>query len=68
MGVNAFQVEEKTGPRALKVNPSIEQQQRAGWRNCAQHRDQAKVNELLGHLETASRDNDNLMPLLCDLR
>jgi methylmalonyl-CoA mutase N-terminal domain/subunit len=63
VGVNAFQADEKTDLEQLRVNPAIEQQQRARLVELRSHRDQVKVNELLGHLETASRGSENLMPL-----
>lgn len=64
VGVNAFQVEEKMELERLKVNPAIEQGQRASLATLRSSRDVAKTNELLETLETAARGTENLMPLL----
>lgn len=64
VGVNAYQVEEKMDLERLKVNPSIEANQKQRLADLRKQRDQVKVNELLGTLETASKQTDNLMPLL----
>ena len=64
VGVNAYQVEEKLDLERLKVNPSIEENQRQRLAELRKQRDQVKANELLGTLETASKENGNLMPLL----
>jgi methylmalonyl-CoA mutase N-terminal domain/subunit len=50
----------------LKVDPAIEQNQRARLAELRQTRDAAKVSELLGQLETAARGNENLMPLFIE--
>jgi methylmalonyl-CoA mutase N-terminal domain/subunit len=64
VGVNAYQVEEKMELERLKVDPSIEANQRKRLAELRNQRDQVKVNELLGKLDAASRQKDNLMPLL----
>jgi methylmalonyl-CoA mutase N-terminal domain/subunit len=66
VGVNAFQVEEKLDMERLKVDPAIEQNQRARLAEVRQSRDAARVSELLGQLETAARGNENLMPLFIE--
>ena len=48
----------------LRVNPAIEQQQKTKLVELRASRDQVKVNDLLGHLETAAKSTENLMPLL----
>ncbi|GAP14170.1 methylmalonyl-CoA mutase [Longilinea arvoryzae] len=63
VGVNAFQVDEKLEMEALKVDPAIESDQRARLADLRAHRDNARVNELLAHLESAATRNENLMPL-----
>jgi len=63
VGVNAFQVEEKLEMEALKVNPAIETNQRARLAELRASRDNARVGELLGQLETAAQGSENLMPL-----
>ncbi|NMC52415.1 MAG: methylmalonyl-CoA mutase family protein [Chloroflexi bacterium] len=64
VGVNAFQVDEQTDLEGLKVDPAIEAQQRAKLAEIRARRDSQRVQELLGHLETAARGNENLMPIL----
>ena len=64
VGVNAFQVEEKMELERLKVDPSIETNQKKRLAELRSKRDQAKANELLGTLEAASKKKENLMPLL----
>jgi methylmalonyl-CoA mutase N-terminal domain/subunit len=63
VGVNAFQVEEQVELERLKVNPEIEQHQRARLAELRARRDQARVSELLTRLEKAARGSENLMPL-----
>jgi methylmalonyl-CoA mutase N-terminal domain/subunit len=63
VGVNAFQVDESLDMEALKVDPSIEVNQRARLAELRANRDNARVNELLGQLETAATGQENLMPL-----
>lgn len=64
VGVNAFQVDEQTDLEGLKVDPAIEAQQRAKLAEIRGRRDNQRVQELLGHLETAAKGNENLMPVL----
>lgn len=64
VGVNMFQAEESTDLERLKVDPAIEQGQRARLAELRKGRDAGKVNELLETLEAASKLNENLMPLL----
>ncbi len=65
VGVNKFAAEETADePREiLRVDPAIEAAQRASIQRLRSERDNAKVRELLGHLETAARGSDNLMPV-----
>jgi len=63
VGVNAFQAEDTSDLERLRVDPAIEQQQRARLAELRAKRDQVKVNELLGHLEATAKASDNLMPL-----
>jgi methylmalonyl-CoA mutase N-terminal domain/subunit len=63
VGVNAFQAEEDTPLDLLKVDPAIEEAQRAKLADLRANRDGARANELLGQLEVAARDSDNLMPV-----
>lgn len=64
IGVNAFQVDEQTDLEGLKVDPAIEAQQRAKLAEIRGRRDNQRAQELLGHLETAARGKENLMPIL----
>jgi methylmalonyl-CoA mutase N-terminal domain/subunit len=64
VGVNAYQVEEKMDLERLKVDPSIEANQRKRLADLRRGRDNTKANELLSTLEAASKKSDNLMPLL----
>jgi len=64
VGVNAYQVEEKMELERLKVDPSIEANQKKRLEELRNQRDAVKATELLGTLEAASKKNDNLMPLL----
>jgi methylmalonyl-CoA mutase N-terminal domain/subunit len=64
VGVNAFQSEDKIDLERLRVDPTIEQQQKAHLAALRAQRDAVKVNELLAHLDHAARTDENLMPLL----
>lgn len=64
VGVNAFQAEEKMELERLRVDPAIEQNQRARLSELRTKRDNQKVNELKATLEKAARGSENLMPLL----
>ncbi|MBN1201939.1 MAG: methylmalonyl-CoA mutase family protein [Anaerolineae bacterium] len=66
VGVNKFAAdhEGETARDILRVDPAIEQGQRDKLAALRAGRDPAKVSELLGHLETAAKGSDNLMPLL----
>lgn len=63
VGVNAFQMEEKMELEALKVNPAIEENQRARLAALRENRDSQRANELLARLESSARTEENLMPL-----
>jgi len=64
VGVNAFQVKEDLELESLSVDPAIEQNQRDRLAALRAQRDSAKVNELLGNIDSAARGKENLMPLL----
>jgi methylmalonyl-CoA mutase N-terminal domain/subunit len=63
VGVNKFTVDEETVPDLLRVDPAIEAAQRQKLAGLRARRDNGKVAELRGHLETAARGHENLMPL-----
>jgi methylmalonyl-CoA mutase, N-terminal domain len=64
VGVNSFKVKEELELTSLASDPAIEQNQRARLAALKAERDNARVNDLLGQLETAARGTENLMPLL----
>jgi methylmalonyl-CoA mutase N-terminal domain/subunit len=64
VGVNAFQVDEAMDLEQLKVDPAIEADQRTRLSELRAKRDQSKANELMETLEKASKQVNNLMPLL----
>ena len=67
VGVNAFQSDEKITLERLKVDPTIEESQRAHLNDLRNKRDAVRVNLLLSQLEnTASKSDENLMPLFID--
>ncbi len=66
VGVNAFTVEEKLEMERLKVDPSIEQNQKTRLAELRSKRDEAKVAELLTRLETTAKRTDSFMPLFIE--
>lgn len=63
VGVNKFQVDETIELESLAVDPQVEENQKRGLAELRATRDNARVSELLGQLETAARGDDPLMPL-----
>ncbi len=66
VGVNKFTVEEETHPDLLRVDPAIETAACQRLADLRASRDNAKVAELRGRLDTAARGSDNLLPLLVE--
>jgi len=66
VGVNKFQQNETLELESLRINPTIELQQRERLAILRQSRDSQRAAELLGQLETAARGSDNLMPLFIE--
>lgn len=66
VGVNAFQADEPTTPKRLKVDPSIEQSQRAKLVEFRAKRDTDQVEFELQRIASAARGEDNLMPLFIE--
>jgi len=64
VGVNKFRVEESHQLNILRVDPAIEQAQRAKLAALRERRDANRVSELLNHLQTAAQSTDNLLPIL----
>ncbi len=64
VGVNQFvQADEKLTIPTLQLDPAIEAAQCARIQELRSQRDNGKVAELRGQLETAARTDENLMPL-----
>ncbi|MEM7335926.1 MAG: methylmalonyl-CoA mutase family protein [Chloroflexota bacterium] len=63
VGVNKFVVEEENSIERLQLDPSIEAAQRDRLQALRERRDNEKVAELRGQLETAASSTENLMPL-----
>ncbi len=66
VGVNAFQADEPTTPERLKVDPSIEQSQRARLKEFRAKRDKDQVEIELQRIASAARGQENLMPLFIE--
>jgi len=66
VGVNQFQIDEKIDLEHLQVDPSIEQNQHARLQKLRSQRDSTRVNELLSHLESASKKDENLIPIFVE--
>ncbi len=66
VGVNKFTVGDEAKPELLRVDPAVEQAQRQRLADLRASRDNAKVAELRGRLDTAARGSENLLPLLVE--
>jgi methylmalonyl-CoA mutase N-terminal domain/subunit len=66
VGVNAFQVEEKIVLERLRVDPIVEEGQRARLATLRNRRDSARAIELMARLETTANGAENLMPLFIE--
>jgi methylmalonyl-CoA mutase N-terminal domain/subunit len=66
VGVNAFQAQEQVEMERLRVDPAIEQAQRARLEALRLRRDAGRVSELLARLENAARGTENMMPLFIE--
>jgi methylmalonyl-CoA mutase, N-terminal domain len=66
VGVNQFKVQEELTLERLKVNPAIEQGQKAKLRELRETRDQRLAEELLEKLKIAASGTENLMPLFIE--
>ena len=66
VGVNAFQVEEAIVLEQLKVDPAIENEQRARLAAVRARRDAERASALFSRLEEDARGQDNLMPLFIE--
>lgn len=66
VGMNAFEVNEDLELERLQVDPVIEAEQNHRLARQRERRDSARVSELLIHLETGARDQENLIPLFIE--
>jgi methylmalonyl-CoA mutase N-terminal domain/subunit len=66
VGVNSFQSDEKITLERLRVDPAIEQAQRARLSTLRQQRDAGRVSTLLNQLENSAKGDENLMPLFIE--
>ena len=66
VGVNSFQVDESKDLERLKVDPSIEKNQRNNLAQLRKTRDLQKADELMVRLAHAAKGSDNLMPLFIE--
>ena len=66
VGVNQFQAQAERHMERLRIDASIEIEQRRRLAELRRTRDNSKVAELRGQLETAARGAINLMPLLIE--
>jgi methylmalonyl-CoA mutase N-terminal domain/subunit len=64
VGVNKFTGGEDIQPEILRVDPAIEAAQRERLATLRAERDNTRVAELRGQLESAARSSDNLMPII----
>jgi methylmalonyl-CoA mutase, N-terminal domain len=66
VGVNAFQSENEEPTEVLRIDPAAERDQVERLRALRARRDAAKAASALAALETAARDERNLMPPILD--
>ena len=66
VGVNEYQEEEPPISGLMRIDPLLEQRQRERLARLRRERDNARVEQLLGHLEQAASSTDNLVPVLID--
>lgn len=64
IGVNSFLVSEKTEPPVLRVDPALEEKQRARLAKLRRERNSEKVSNALSELASKARGSENLMPFL----
>lgn len=64
VGVNAYESNEKLQLERLKVDPEIEEAQKAKLKEMRSTRDRVKVAEMLTQLEQTALGSENMMPVL----
>src|SRR6185437_16193146 len=66
VGVNRFESEEGESPKSFQIDPALEQLQIDRLRKVRASRSKNEVCATLGHLDTAARSTENLMPRILD--
>jgi methylmalonyl-CoA mutase N-terminal domain/subunit len=66
VGVNDFTVEEDNQGELLKIDLTLEQQQKKKLAAVRAERNQAAAKAALENIETVARDGGNLMPVIID--
>jgi len=66
VGINEFIDEAEEQINLLRVDPSLEEDQKASLKAVKEKRDQSKVDESLKRLLEAASADENLMPLICE--
>jgi len=64
VGVNAYQTQEESNMKLLRVDPAVREEQVARLRDLRRRRDNARVSELRQQLEKAAAGKENLMPFI----
>jgi methylmalonyl-CoA mutase N-terminal domain/subunit len=65
VGVNKFIDKQGEKIHILRIDPSLEENQRAALQSLRAERDNGEVAKALQNLERASNSEDNLIPLIC---
>ncbi len=66
VGVNRFQMEQEEEFDILRIDPAIEQNQKARVQQLREQRDNNSVRLALQRIETVARTSDNLVPVILD--
>jgi methylmalonyl-CoA mutase N-terminal domain/subunit len=66
VGVNVYQTDEKISLERLRVDPAIEESQRARLQCLRDRRDSSRVSQLLIQLENDARGSENLIPIFIE--
>ena len=66
VGVNRFQVDETITLESLKIDQSIELEQRERLAKLRASRDNNKAEDLLNRLETCAKGDENMMPIIIE--
>ncbi|MGH7453157.1 MAG: methylmalonyl-CoA mutase family protein, partial [bacterium] len=64
VGVNAYQMQEESNMKLLRVDPAVREEQISRLRALRQRRDNARASELRQQLEKAAAGKENLMPYI----